>query len=216
MWNKRSLRVLVVLAGVCAAAFLAKGVFHFPHTISAQSAHVRISLPEDWSHRHVVFSSAPNMQALLSIRKDPRLLHQWLKHNVHAMASVNVHAAVAESADVENQDQDADLTELRDSDGNARARVKGPGRRRDRVDWSVTLGGSGSHVPIYNYPAKFGFDISTADCVNDFVVFPTFISFSGQASIVAYNQLYSTQGGTGGTCGHNGTAVRLAYTGARW
>src|SRR4051812_38663904 len=81
MWNKSNLRVLVVLAGVCAASVLAKAVFHATYHTSAQSGHVRVSLPEDWSHRHVVFSSPPNVSSLLAIRQDPRLLHQWLKHN---------------------------------------------------------------------------------------------------------------------------------------
>ena len=87
MWTKRSLRVLVVGVGVCAAAWLAKSVFHTPGKASAQSGHVRVSLPEDWSHRHVVFSAVDNVQSLAAIRQEPRLLHQWLKHNVRALAA---------------------------------------------------------------------------------------------------------------------------------
>jgi hypothetical protein len=46
-----------------------------------------------------------------------------------------------------------------------------------------------------NYPAKFSFDITTANCGNaaqpDFVVFNTSVATSGQASVVAYDNLYS-------------------------
>src|SRR2546423_1687442 len=198
MWNKRSLRVLVVLAGVCAAGFLAKSVFHFPNKISAQSAHVRISLPEDWSHRHVVFSNTTNVQTLLSIRQDPRLLHQWLKHNVHQVIPANMSAAVAEPTDAEGSDADdqaSSESEMAESEEKAPVHLKGRHARGEHVDWSVSLGGAGAHIPTYAGPAKFSFDLDAPpDCVSDFVVFPTFLSGT-QATIVAYNNLYSTQGG---------------------
>src|SRR5256885_6826800 len=124
MWNKRSLRVLVVLAGVCAAGFLASAIFHASSHTSAQSAHVRLGLPQDWSHRHVVFSSPPTVASLLAIRQDPRLLHQWLKHNVHAVSGVNVTAAVAESTDAEASDPDDEASEMAEPEENAPVHLK--------------------------------------------------------------------------------------------
>ena len=52
-----------------------------------------------------------------------------------------------------------------------------------------------------NFPAKFSFDITQATCASDpspdFVIFPTGLASSGtQASIVAYDNLYSGCGGT--------------------
>jgi hypothetical protein len=63
------------------------------------------------------------------------------------------------------------------------------------------------------YPAKYSFDpTAPADCANDFVAFPTSLAGSlTQATLVAYNQLYSTQGGAGGLCGNSGPAVKWSY-----
>jgi hypothetical protein len=76
-------------------------------------------------------------------------------------------------------------------------------------DWGTSLGVNGSTgeplatpasttwFPVY--PAKFNFDVNaTPDCTKDFVVFPTNLSGvkNGQASIIAYNKLYSAPTGT--------------------
>ena len=62
-------------------------------------------------------------------------------------------------------------------------------------DWSEDLGSTGS-VGAGNYPAKYSFYIDTASCSNDFVVFSTGLSGALQASVVAYNNLYSGCGGS--------------------
>ena len=58
-------------------------------------------------------------------------------------------------------------------------------------------GGTQASVGAGMYPAKFSFDTTTADCAGDFIVFPTGLAgVSGQASVVAYNNLYSGCGGS--------------------
>ena len=58
-------------------------------------------------------------------------------------------------------------------------------------DWAIDLG-AGATMGPGNYPAKFGFDVTTASCANDFVVYSTGLQSSGtQASVVGFNNLYS-------------------------
>jgi hypothetical protein len=88
-------------------------------------------------------------------------------------------------------------------------------------DWGTSLGNGGSTgVPVAGttwfpiYPAKFSFNVSAApDCTNDFVVFPTNLTgaSAGQASIVAYNKLYSNTAGTGFCTAATGPAVYWSY-----
>ncbi|MFZ0297996.1 MAG: hypothetical protein WAM13_06555, partial [Candidatus Sulfotelmatobacter sp.] len=62
--------------------------------------------------------------------------------------------------------------------------------------WSEDLG-TGATMGAINYPAKFSLTTTTADCTNDFVVYPTGLpGATNQASIVAYSNLYSGCGGT--------------------
>jgi len=62
-------------------------------------------------------------------------------------------------------------------------------------DWSENLG-SGASPGAGNFPAKYSFDTTIANCGNaakpDYVVFPTgLVGSSSQASIVAFDNLYS-------------------------
>jgi hypothetical protein len=87
-------------------------------------------------------------------------------------------------------------------------------------DWGTSLGVNGSTgVPVTGttwfpvYPAKFSFDTTAApSCANDFVVFPTNLvgASAGQASIVAYNNLYSNTTSTG-FCTTAGPSVYWSY-----
>jgi hypothetical protein len=82
-----------------------------------------------------------------------------------------------------------------------------------RIDWGMSLLAGGT-VGIGQFPAKFSFDVNAPpDCANDFVVFNTgrFGSPGLVANIVAFNQLYSTQGGAGGLCNQDGPSVYWSY-----
>ena len=67
-------------------------------------------------------------------------------------------------------------------------------------DWSENLG-SGASLGAGNFPAKYTFQITTANCASastpDYVVFPTgLVGSSNQASIVGFDNLYSGCTGT--------------------
>jgi hypothetical protein len=80
------------------------------------------------------------------------------------------------------------------------------------MDWGMSLlSGGGAGVGVF--PAKFSFDVNaTPNCANDFVVFNTSqTGAAARATIIAFNQLYSTQGSVGGACNRNGPAVMWSY-----
>jgi hypothetical protein len=169
------------------------------HRAFAQSGQGRLGLPEDWSHRHVVFSNTRDIPLLLKIRQDPRVLHQWLRQNgsaVNSGARIPVRD-LNEQFRVKELESDANDTNL----------------GQDHVDWSISLGAANSIVPRTKYPAKYAFDINApASCANDFVIFPTGRNGNaGQATLVGFINLYSTQGSVGGFCNHNGPSVKWAY-----
>jgi hypothetical protein len=73
---------------------------------------------------------------------------------------------------------------------------------------------SGGYVGNGQFPAKFSFDVNAPpDCTNDFVVFNTDLlgSAGSSANIVAFNNLYSTQGSVGGLCIQDGPSVYWSY-----
>jgi len=58
-------------------------------------------------------------------------------------------------------------------------------------DWAMDLGSGGS-MGAGDFPAKYSFSVSSASCANDFVVFSTgLVGGLLQASVVAYNNLYT-------------------------
>jgi hypothetical protein len=65
-----------------------------------------------------------------------------------------------------------------------------------KSDWSVSMG-AGATVGAGQYPAKYTLNPTTDSCASDFVVFNTSLAgATGQASIIAYNNLYSGCSGT--------------------
>jgi hypothetical protein len=82
-----------------------------------------------------------------------------------------------------------------------------------RADWGMNLLAGGT-VGVGQFPAKYTFDVTAApSCAKDFVVYNTGLSgVSGStANIVAFNELYSTQGGTNGLCGNAGPSFYWSY-----
>lgn len=202
MRNFGSLRHPAVRLGLCFAGMAVAILLSGSRRATGQSESARLGLPQDWSHHHVVFSSTQDIPTLLKIRQDPRVLHQWLRHNAPRFALSQADFAANEEITRELQEgvDDEDGQEKRDA-------------REKRVDWSVHLGAAGTFLPHFQYPAKYNFDVNAPpDCVNDYAVFPTNrAGAANQATIVGYNQLYSTQGAAGGFCNHNGPAVKWAY-----
>jgi hypothetical protein len=62
-------------------------------------------------------------------------------------------------------------------------------------DWSMNMG-SGATVGAGGFPAKYSFNISSANCSSDYVVFNAGLAGgASQPTIIAYNDLYSGCGG---------------------
>jgi hypothetical protein len=127
----------------------------------------------DWSQHHVIFSRPGTAEQAKRVERDPRYWQQLARH---APARLPIAATANALA------------------SNASARAAKSNLKRD---WSQNLG-TGASVGAGNYPAKFSFDSTTANCTNDFVVYSTgLFASASQASIVAYNNLYSGCPGPG-------------------
>jgi hypothetical protein len=157
-------------------------------------------LPEDWSHHHLVFSQPTTVSQSAEIQKDLRYLHQLLRRNMLR--------AIQSPASPDTLETDF------------QAPSPGPGRQKApkfKRDWAVSFTGTTTAttgtVGDEQFPAKYTFDVNAPpSCANDFVVYNTgLVQSSSQPSIVAFNQLYSTQGSVGGFCNQNGPSVMWAY-----
>jgi len=130
-------------------------------------------LPTDWTHRHVIFSQPATSEEAWRVAGDVRYWQQWHRQHVPRVVSADT-----EGLAVANVGQ-AEVV--------AESEMQGL--------WSETLGAGGT-VGADNFPAKYSFSTSTANCANattpDFAVFSTGLAGSGtQASIIAYDNLYS-------------------------
>jgi CubicO group peptidase (beta-lactamase class C family) len=187
-YYSRILRFGVLLLGLVAVAMLLPGQEY-------SSSIPKVSMPEDWSHHHVVFSNSSTLEQ--NLRRDPRFWHQWYRRNVSRSAPS---PRPAHDAFLRHDDNSSE------PGSNSFLRSRRRHRRRPRLpeelksDWAISLGPNGS-VGAGNYPAKFSFDVNTANCGSaaqpDFVVFNTSVQgSSNQARIVAYDNLYTGCGGT--------------------
>jgi hypothetical protein len=166
----------------------------------------RVGVPNDWSHRHVVFSKPATVLQAQRLQAEPRYWHQLLTRN----------AVPRMGAPAERK-------------GFGPHEPKGfPKRKVDPNsslgrDWAVSLGPGAStgNATYPQFPAKFTYDVSQASInCTDYAVFPTNVpgetgtstASPGQATIVAYSFLYTGPGGTG-ICniGTNEPVVYWAY-----
>jgi len=189
--------------GVAALAIVA---FTLVLVVSAQGPRTRIPMISDWSHRHIVFSQPSSWETAWRLQGEPRYWQQALRRNARSLERVE--GGLDEGA--------RSLIEV------------GPGRRprwfREREDvfqrdWGQSLGVGGSTgAPLSGvnwwpvYPAKFSFDVTAGpSCANDFVIFPTNLAgvTGGQASIIAFNQLYLGSGTP--LCGAANPSVYWSY-----
>ncbi|MGA2137188.1 MAG: choice-of-anchor D domain-containing protein [Bryobacteraceae bacterium] len=172
--------IILFLAATAAASAQSQG----PAAITVGTVHFE-GLPRDWSHRHTLFSNpGTEAEALkagthdrwLKIVNDPRYVLQQLQRQQPGQGPA--------AAQVTNL-----LATPHIAPGAA------PDKTKKHRDWSMNLG-AGNLLPN-TYPAKWSFDTTMANCSTDFVIFATGASgSSSQATIVAYNNLYSGCGGT--------------------
>jgi hypothetical protein len=149
-------------------------------TLSAPFAKKKtgVCFPQDWSQRHLIFSRQALIDHPELARREPRLLFQAMRQPQIPTDGVR---------------QTENPASLPDSER----------------DWNVSLGTG--HVAAGMSPAKFGLDTSVPpSCTNDYVLFALNVAGTtgGQASLVAYNNLYS---GPGGFCGTGGPSVLFSY-----
>lgn len=180
----------LISVGVCrgfaiAAVFLSPVLWGSRSSLVAQSRSGRMGLPQDWTHRHTVFTRVGPVREMMEAQREPRSFLAWQS------------AGVAARRDQVEEDQPGDFEKDRSSRWSGHRR----GRKHEmRIDWSINLGTGG--VAAGMSPAKFSFDINTVpSCANDFVVFPVFQTPGAtQENIVAFNNLYSGTAGGNGIC----------------
>jgi len=166
------------------------------HSVSAQTrvGQIKIGLPQDWSHRHVIFSNSGAVRTRAVGQSDFRLYSRWLSRTSASLRKEGVENPYAIK-------------------GRGIVRHPLPPRRARSVDWSVALGAGGEATGMF--PAKFSFDVNaTPDCVNDFVVYTLDTPGSStQANVVALNYLYSGTNPSG-ICNNlagNGTSAKVMW-----
>ena len=126
--------------------------------------------PTDWSHRHLVFSRATTRAKAARVEGDPRYWQQFARTHIARMIS-------------------------RDGYNPIEATAFAAASRKMHRDWSENMGNPATSG-AGNYPAKYSFQTTTANCATattpDYVVFNTGeTGSSSQASVIAYDNLYS-------------------------
>jgi hypothetical protein len=180
--NRRAVRFGIALVGLAAVAIALQG--QAPN--SPGPFRYRVPLPQDWSHRHLVYSRASALGQALQNQQRHRFWHQWFRRNVRVQLA-DGGGAFSPEFDHRHHLDDA-----------------GEGLERD---WGISLG-AGATVGEGMSPAKFTFDINaTASCANDFAVFNTSLTGNTSLNIVGFNNLYA---GAGGLCS-TGPSVLFAY-----
>lgn len=142
-----------------------------------------IGFPQDWSQHQIVFTRDGLARHPNLIYREPRVLQQAMQR--WQVPNFGVF-------------HDADPLP---------ASVNRSGQHRD---WSVALGG---RLNANMFPSKFSFDVgATPDCINDYVVFGLDVAgvTGGQANLVAFNNLYVNDAGTG-FCSGTAPNVMFAY-----
>ena len=140
---------------------------------AAKPAQHGIALPTDWSHRHLIFSQPRTPEERAWVERDPRYWQQLARNNQRF--------ALSSAPNEISAPADFKLTTA--------------AKHRFHRDWAENMG-AGATVGAGNFPAKFSFSSTTANCGNattpDFVVFSTGLAgSSSQANILAFDNLYS-------------------------
>jgi hypothetical protein len=143
----------------------------------AKAGEEHVHLVTDWSHRHLVYSEPRSLMQRFEFSTHTRYRQQWMRRNA----------------------------ERRHDRDEWRWRHAPEHPNHLRGDWSEDMG-TGATVGAGNFPAKFSFDPTSANCQTpappagqqpDFVVYGTSLAGSGKATIVAFTNLYTSC--TGGT-----------------
>jgi hypothetical protein len=125
------------------------------------------SLPNDWSHRHVVFSAANSREQQAAMEKDARFHLQQLKRS-YQQFDLEAVAVQAESNQLQR--------DWREAVGDTAYHVR---------------------RPTYPAKFSFNVANPTPNCANDYVVYTLPHGHEGKFNVVAYNNLYVNSADTG-------------------
>jgi hypothetical protein len=149
--------------------------------------------PEDWSHRHVVFSNIGTEDEALQkgeyehwqkVINEPRYVIQQLKNHGEVKGPAGIDAEY-----LSRWNGETDFHFRFGERDHFEPVYRGQPNSNIERDWSEALGGPG--LAAGQYPAKFNVVTTTATC-SDYVVFPTGAAGSAsQATIAAFNSVYS-------------------------
>jgi hypothetical protein len=148
---------------------------------TTQASGASVPSTTDWSQHHLIFSKPATPEQARRVERDPRYWQQLRRQSPAKLPGVEI-------------DPVASTVQL-----GARASLPDEGAKLNG-DWSEDLG-SGATVGATNYPAKYSFNTSTANCATaaqpDFAVYATgLLGSSSQADIAAFDNLYSGCTGT--------------------
>jgi hypothetical protein len=181
--TRNSLRFLPGLT-----VFLTLGAALFSQDIHSVQYHSAV--PYDWSHRHLIFSAPATLENSVRIQGNARYWHQLARRNANVVLPTEPQTIDHIGA---GERENGILT------SSIMSRRERRWFRRGQLitrDWGVPLG-AGATAGAGSFPAKFSFDVNTANCGTDYVVFNTSLaSTATQAGIVAFSNLYSGCGGT--------------------
>ena len=156
----------------------------YSSTLVGQAApESKISVPviNDWSSRHLIYSQPASEDDARQVKRDPRYWQQLYRKEL---------PSISPAEDGFRDDTSSELPSLWHFGGDQK--LKG--------DWQEDMG-SGASVTAGNYPAKYSLSVGVAKCAStgkpDFVIYNTGLQGTAtQASIVAYDNLYSSCTGT--------------------
>ena len=171
---------------------------------------MHLSVVQDWSNRHILFTNGGRPETVAASQRDPRSLNNWLSRNAGLLGLGRIPQ--------EPREESTPADDQRMPRGPVRPVLGTVGKTRNRnskIDWAMSLGPTGG-MPLAEAPAKYTFDINaTPSCANDFVVYTitlneTLVAGAGkQANLIAFNNLYS---GTGTSlCNRTTPTVMWSY-----
>jgi hypothetical protein len=175
-----------IMARMCGRFLVVLTVAVATVSLSAQDAdhHLRVSVPIDWSSRHVIHPGKLNLDLARAGTRDPRIIYDWILHNTQRPSAAQTSSASAT--------------------GLAGTAIKKP---KLQEDWHFPLGNG--TVLRSMFPAKFTFDVNaTPSCTSDYLAYGLNVAGSAsQPNLIRFNNIYA---GTSGLCGSNPT-VESAY-----
>ena len=162
--------------------------------LSAQRGRpIRLPMPHDWSHRHVIFSAPSSDRRAQKLQQDPRYRHQSLRRNASSLPDVK----------------------FRESQVRFFPAPDPPNPNALHRDWGSSLAASGTGGNEM-FPAKFSFDVNAVpSCPNDFVVYNTSVTPTGTAASATGTFTGNSTNNQTATITNGASSVTLTAVGAQ-